>query len=174
MTTYRGAGVYLFRTRRPGLIGRLPMGVPWMAAGLSLWALSLLGYPWWPALLAFLFMPRHNAYVGETTAVRLRRSQHAEGGGKFDTLAKPWADLSPSWYFIPLPRTKWLLRSVETLAVVLLWPVYNHKKNLWNPRRIPLDAARRQRAHRDRLGWSPNCRPLHLLMILALAWVALH
>lgn len=166
---YRGPAVYVFRTRRPGLIGMFPAWLAPVACALSFWALFLLGYPLWPALLALLFSSRHFAYVGETTAVRLRRSQHTEGGGNFDAQAKPWADLDPTFYYLRMPRWKWLLHSVETLLIGLLWPVYNHQKNLWNPRRIPLQSARVQRAMRDQWSWSLNCRPVHALMSVGAA-----
>lgn len=171
MVSYRGAAVYVFRTRRPGLIGRLPVWLPGVAFGISFWALLLLGYPAWPALLAFLFNPRHFAYVGETTAVNLRKVQHLEGGGFYRHVAKPWADLEPSFYYLRMPAKKWVLRSVETLVMLLLWPVYNKQKNLWNPRRIPLQAAKVQRASRDRIGWSVNFRLIHLAMLAAIVMI---
>lgn len=138
VSAYRGAGVYVFRTRRPGLIGRIPL------------------------------IGRHTAYVGESNAVELRRLAHVVGGGKFGAVAKPWADLKPTHYVIPLPGApKSVLRAVETLLILLLWPVYNHAKNQWNPRRIPLSTAKRQRAQRDDIRWSFNLRPAHVLL-----WVA--
>lgn len=169
-STYRGAGVYLFRTRRPGLIGRIypqVVLVQVLVVGFGLW---LWGYPWWWAAVAgFLLWPRHNAYVGESNAVGLRRMAHLYGGGKFKAEAKPWADLDPSWYFLPLPGApKWVLHSVETVATLLLWPVYPQQKNLWNPRRIPRASARRQRTQREAIGWSFNIRPAHLIVWAAL------
>lgn len=137
-SSYRGAGVYLFRTRRPGLIGRIP------------------------------FIGRHTAYVGESNHLHLRKMAHLIGGGKFQAIAKPWSDLRPTWYFIPLPGApKPLLRAIETLLILLTWPVYNSAKNRWNPRRIPLSSALRQREWRDRLGWSLNFR-----IAQAASWVA--
>ncbi len=135
---YNGAGVYVFRARRPGFIGRIPV------AG------------------------RHFAYVGESSHVRLRRRDHLEGSVKYNAFPKPWTDLAPTWYFLPLPGApKFLLRSVETLLILLLWPVYNHQKNLWNPRRIPIKSAKRQRGQRDVLGWSFNVRFGHLILWMA-------
>lgn len=132
---YRGAGVYVFRTRRPGLLGRIPL------------------------------IGRHFAYVGESSAVRMRRRDHLEGSVKYNALPKPWTDLKPSWYFIPLPwAPKVVLRSVETVLILLFWPVYNDQKNRWNPRRIPLKAAKRQRGSRDVVFWSFNFRPAHALL----------
>jgi hypothetical protein len=174
MSNYRGAGVYAFRTRRPGLIGRLPVWLAPAAALTSLAALNLLGYPLWPAALALLFYPRHWAYVGETNAIQLRKAQHLEGGGKFRATQKPWADLEPRHHFIALPRaSKRMLRLIETLLILLLWPVYNHKKNLWNPRRIPLEAARGQRYVRDHMNWCLNVRPIHIMIIAGgvIAWI---
>ena len=72
---------------------------------------------------------------------------------------------------LPLPKWKWLLRSTETLLILLLQPAYNHSKNLWNLRRIPLRTAKRQRAARNKrrvkLSW--NLRSAHLLVVVALA-----
>lgn len=126
-------GVYVFRGRRPGLIGRIP----------------LLG--------------RHFIYVGEGR-VRSRWRDHMQGSVKYNALPKPWTDLKPTWYFIPLPYFKPLLLLVETLLILLLWPVYNHQKNLWNPRRIPIKTAKRQRGQRDLTGWSFNFRPAHAML----------
>jgi len=167
--TYRGAGVYIFRTRRPGLIGRIYPQVVialTLAAGVGLW---MWGLPWWFAAAGALFSPRHFAYVGESNAVQLRKSAHLYGGGKFNAVAKPWSDLSPSHYYIPLPGApKWMLGKVETIGIALLWPVYNHSKNLWNPRRIPLDAAKWQRYYRDRWGWSLNIRLAHVAILVGI------
>jgi hypothetical protein len=174
VSLYRGSGVYAFRTRRPGLIGRLPAWLAPAAGLISLAALNILGYPLWPAALALLFYPRHWSYVGETTAMELRRVQHLVGGGKFQAVAKPWADLEPAHYFLRTPwASKRMLRFIETLGILLLWPVYNHKKNLWNPRRITLEAARVQRRMRDYAGWSLNVTPVHIAMIIGgvLAWI---
>ncbi len=161
-------GVYLFRTRRPGLIGRLPWWFGLAATLLSGAILLLLGW-WWPAaLLGLLLNSRHNSYVGETIDIQQRKSEHLKGGGRYMHAAKSWTDLEPTHYYLPLPAWKWLLLLVETVAIVLLWPVYNHKKNLWNPRRIPLYAARWQRYKRDMWRWSFNMRPAHLMIIIAL------
>jgi hypothetical protein len=127
------SGVYVFRCRRPGLLGRIP----------------LLG--------------RHTAYVGEGW-VDLRRKEHLAGGGRYRRPAKPWSDLRPSIHVIRLPYWKWLLRSVETLLILLLWPVYNVSKNRWNPRRIPPGVAEFQRRMRDRIGWSFNFRLAHAML----------
>lgn len=138
---YNGAGVYVFRGRRPGLFGRVP----------------LLG--------------RHFLYVGMSGHVRSRYSDHMNGSMKYNAMPKPWADLKVSWYYVPLPGWKPLLLTVETLLIALLWPVYNHQKNLWNPRRIPLKSARRQRGQRDVIGWSFNIRFGHVILWLVLVGV---
>lgn len=127
--------MYIFRTRRPGLFGRVP----------------LLG--------------RHFGYVGMSTHVYTRKLVHLKGSMKYNALPKPWSDLKPTWYYIPMPLApKWLLLSVETALIALLWPVYNHQKNLWNPRRIPLKSAKRQRGSRDVCGWSFNFRLAHFVL----------
>lgn len=162
-----GGGVYVFRGRRPGLIGRIPLPfyLSFLLPGAFLSAHFLLPH-WWIGGAMLLLSPRHTLYVGEGR-VHLRREQHLRGSEKWGASAKPWSDLRPSWYFLPLPYVKWLLHSVETLAIVLLWPVYNHQKNQWNPRRIPLSTAKTQHGQRDRWRWSFNFRYGH-----AVLWVA--
>ena len=138
---YNGAGVYIFRTRRPGLFGRVPL------------------------------IGRHFAYVGMSRRVRSRRLQHIFGSMQYNTPAKPWTDLKPTWCYIPMPwAPKWILLSVETLVIALLWPVYNHQKNLWNPRRIPIYSAKRQRGSRDVVGWSFNMRWGHMVLWMIAVW----
>ncbi len=169
MSGYRGAGVYVFRTRRPGLLGRLPWWIHLAAMALSAAGLAVQHYSMWFALLALVLSPRHFAYVGESVSVRLRRRDHLQGSMKYNQLPKPWADLEPTWYFLPLPMApKFILRGIESLLIALLWPVYNHQKNQWNPRRIPLSAAKRQRGQRDFARWSFNMRPAH-----AIGWAGL-
>lgn len=114
-------------------------------------------------------LSRHCAYVGETTSFRHRHEQHTRGDTVRSTPQKPWADLDPRCVLrIPLPAWKPLLRSVETVLIVCTWPVYNHRKNLWNPRRIPLHEALRQRQVRDRGGHPLNIRTAHVFVALAL------
>lgn len=138
----RGPGVYVWRTRKPA---------------------AILGLP---------FFGRHFAYVGETTSVQHRSRQHVGKplpGDKFPKIGQPWCDLNPKMVlFISLPPWKWLLRSVETLVMLVTWPVYNHKKNLWNPRRIPMHVAIRQRHARDGRArrWSLNVRPFHFVVVV--------
>lgn len=113
------SGVYVYRARKPNAVFGLPI------------------------------IGRHFAYVGETTSLYHRDRQHLLGGGKYDATQKPWSDLKPKRYCISVPPYKWLLRSVETLVILLTWPVYNDQKNRWNPRRVTLSAAARHRAARD-------------------------
>jgi hypothetical protein len=122
------------------------------------------------ARLSIPLLSRHWGYVGETLSFDLRHAQHLRGGGRHGTVAKSWADLDPRVYRLPLPGWKWLLRSVELLAILVLWPAYNVKGNRWNPRRIPLPAQRRQRAARDRRGWCTNFRPWHLVALTVAAF----
>jgi hypothetical protein len=171
-----GGGIYVYRTRKPmSLIGklRLPEWTAIPGVVIAGAAGEMLGIPWFLAAPAGLLITgRHFGYVGETTSFRDRHAQHIGNlgsGAKFEKEGKPWADLDPVCVLrLPLPRWKWLLRSVETLVMLLLWPVYNHKKNLWNPRRIPLVSARRQRYARDRrtLGISWNFRSAHVVALL--------
>lgn len=113
-------GVYVYRARKPGARFRVPI-LSW-----------------------------HFAYAGETTSFYHRHQQHVYGLGAYGTPAKSWSDRDPYvWLRIPLPPWKWLLRSVETVVIALTWPVYNVRKNRWNPRRIPPLVARMQRRLRD-------------------------
>lgn len=107
---------------------------------------------------------RVNGYVGETVSFVLRSKQHLGISMNQVTLTRnigqPWSDLHPVMYrVISLPWWlcwKWVLRPLETLVMLVTWPVYNHAKNGWNPRRIPLHAAKVQRARRDQgLGLRP-------------------
>jgi hypothetical protein len=113
---------------------------------------------------------RVNGYVGETNSFHFRRQQHL-GVSRFDPVtgravkgtlpgvatvkvpAQPWSDLDPVMrQVIKLPWWlcwKWVLRPLETLVMLLTWPVYNDAKNRWNPRRIPRSLAKIQRARRD-------------------------
>jgi hypothetical protein len=150
-----GAGVYIWRADKPGSV----------TAGLLRRAGIKIRIP---------FLMTHFAYVGETKSLRHRERQHRgnEGtGDAFEQRGKPWIDLNARIvFFLPLPRWKWLLRTVETLFILLTWPVYNHAKNLWNPRRIPLNVQHRQRRARNgrSLPVSVNFRPYHTIIILAL------
>jgi hypothetical protein len=118
---------------------------------------------------------RVNGYVGETVSFYLRSRQHM-GESRFDPAtgqavkskapglalikipAQPWSDLNPVRRdVIKLPWWlcwKWVLRPLETLVILLTWPVYNDAKNHWNPRRITKSLAKAQRAHRDQGGYA--------------------
>lgn len=141
----RGGGVYVYRTRKPAARLRIP------------------------------FLSFHFGYVGETVDFAQRHREHMLGGGRYEHAAKPWTDLEPRCVCrIPLPPIKPLMRAVESLLIHLLLPVYNHKGNRLNPRRIPLSTAVRQRRMRDRLGWCWNVRPIHtatLAFLLVLAFL---
>ena len=115
----RRSGVYLYRCDKPGAIFGLP------------------------------FIGRHNAYVGETGSFAHRHRQHTVGGGTYNSVAQPWADLNPKCYRLPTWGWKPWLRFVETVVILLSWPVYNDAKNRWNPRRITLNMAKAQRRARD-------------------------
>jgi hypothetical protein len=115
----------------------------------------------------------HFAYVGQTSSFYHRHQQHMYGLGKYASNAKPWADLSPYVAFrIPLPNIPLLRKSVETLVILAVWPVYNHQKNRWNPRRISLSKQARQREWREatRLRvWSIRWYHVALLLTAAVA-----
>lgn len=133
-------GVYVYRTRKPASRLRVP------------------------------FLSYHFAYVGETTSFHHRHMQHVVGGGQFRSEQKPWADLEPRvWLRIPLPPWKPLLRTVETLAILLTWPVYNVAKNRWNPRRIAPSLAAMHRRFRDRRAWYPHVTYAHMAVLLMMA-----
>jgi hypothetical protein len=120
---------------------------------------------WKPAArLRIPIVSSHFAYVGETTSFYHRHRQHTE--------QRPWSDREPRVVArIPLPPWKWLLHTVETLVILLLWPVYNHKKNLWNPRRISLAMQMRQRIMRNRRGWTVNWTWGHSIFWVLLLWL---
>lgn len=113
------------------------------------------------ALFNLPLLSRHWAYVGQTSSFWHRHRQHGE--------TQPWSNLDPKCYRIPLPDWRWLRLVIEQAMICLVWPVYNHSGNLWNPRRIPLSMAKRQRYARDHGGIRFNFRPVHLVLILALA-----
>jgi hypothetical protein len=169
-----GGGVYIYRTRKPAsLIGKLRLKARYVypVATVAGGALYALDGPWYLAIpAAVLATGRHFGYVGETVSFEQRHGEHISGGGRFKAKAKPWADLDPVCVLrLRLPRWKFLLRSTETLFMLILSPVYNHAKNQWNPRRIPLDSARRQRYKREARdsGWSGNFRAAHMLVLIA-------
>lgn len=106
---------------------------------------------------------RVTGYVGETVSYYFRSRQHmgttnyridgTRSTAPRRAASQPWSDLNPKMYkVIPLPWWlcwKWVLRPLETLVIVLTWPVYNDAKNRWNPRRIPRTRALLHRAQRN-------------------------
>lgn len=123
--------VYAYRTRKPGAVLGLPV------------------------------LGRHFAYVGQTRNPKARHREHLEGGGRYGCVPKDWADLDPKRYVLFRMRhcPQWVLDLAEWLMIQLLLPVYNVQHNRANPRRIRPEVAKRQRAQRDRRGWSWNVRP---------------
>lgn len=170
-----GGGIYIYRTRKPmSVFGLMPVAwwMPPAAAALAIAGLLLTGGPWWFGLALLFTSGRHFAYVGETVSFEKRHSEHMRGGGRWKHAAQPWSDLDAKCVFrLRLPKWKWLLRSTETLLILILQPAYNEKKNLLNLRRIPRATARRQRQARNKrhgkISW--NFRSAHLLVIVALA-----
>jgi hypothetical protein len=122
-------GVYVVRCRKPGA----PFGLP--------------------------FIGRHFGYVGETSSFAHRERQH---NGKYlatDTFrtgpGKPWRDLNPRFYRIPLPF-RWVRKLGETFLIWTLLPVYNVRKQPpYNFRKISLSAAQWQARVRssEAFGW---------------------
>ncbi len=104
---------------------------------------------------------RHWAYVGESFNPKLRDKCHAGRcvHGKRECPEQNWYDLDPVQYvIISLPwwlGWKWILKPLETLVILTLWPRYNVSKNRWNPLRIPpyLAALQRTQRERQRLNW---------------------
>lgn len=134
--------IYVYRTRKPG---------------------ALLGLP---------LIGRHNGYTGQTRNPKMRHIEHTEGGGRYNKPRANWSDLDPKRYLVfYLPMCpKWLLNLMELVAILVTWPVYNDRMNRWNPRRIPLKVAARQREIRDRSGvrWIPHLNAGHLIGILVI------
>lgn len=139
-------GVYAYRARKPWARFRIP----------------LVSY--------------HFAYVGESSSFFHRHRQHMLGESSFGPCApKDWADLDAYVAFrIPLPNWRWLRRSVETVVILAVWPVYNVQKNRWNPRRIkPLVARKHRRMRKSGLRLAV-VRPVHVVLIataFALLWL---
>lgn len=131
MSRYRG-GIYLIRTRKPRALVGLPV------------------------------IGRHNGYVGRTSSYLRREIQHLKGDPTWGVLAKDWADLDPRFHrVLPLPSWVWLQDLMETLAIWVLCPVYNVRKQApWNIRRVSLRRAAFQRAARNRFGVAARLVPL--------------
>lgn len=175
-----GGGVYIYRTRKPSsLLGlaRIPFRWLLVATPIAAGILYLVGGTPWAALLLLFCTGRHFAYVGETVSFKDRHGEHMSGGGRWKKGAASWSDLDARCVArFPLPKSKRILRAVETLLIVLLAPVYNEKKNGLNLRRIPRNSARRMRRRRDNRRVKINVlnfRAGHLLVCIVLA-VSLH
>ncbi len=172
--------MYVYRTRKPAsLLGLALRSCPWWAwppaTFVACLASEIVNGAWWFGLALLLCTGRHFAYVGETVTFEGRHGEHMAGGGRWKRGAAAWSDLDAKCVLrLRLPRWKWLLRSVETLLIVLCCPAYNEKKNLWNPRRIPRWWAKRQRAKRDKrkVKWSFNVSAAHLVVIVAVLIVS--
>lgn len=74
-------------------------------------------------------------YVGESWNLAMRDRCHAGTCGRHATCQeKPWYDLVAKRYSIQLPwwlSWKWVIRSLETVAIWVLRPRYNIAKNPW-------------------------------------------
>jgi hypothetical protein len=137
------AGVYIYRTRKPG---------------------ALLGWP---------VIGRHTAYVGQTKSFGHRHRQHIGKPLPHDPYAstgKPWADLGPRCYRIPLPAWRWLLWLVEWILIKMLLPVYNINHNKSNPRRITQYRAIHMRRTRDLQGQRGIVLGVGVRLLTALRW----
>jgi hypothetical protein len=176
-----GGGVYVYRTRKSGsVLGIYFRGLPWYVWPLVTMGSCILNQvvngAWWIGLAILLFTGRHFAYVGETVSFKDRHREHIIGGGRWAKKCQPWSDLDPRCVLrLPLPPWKWLLHAIETFGILVCAPVYNDRKNKWNPRRIPLRSARRQRVKRDgrKLKITFNFRAIHLVQIVV-GVIALH
>lgn len=122
--SWRRRGVYVWRTDKPYALRCLP------------------------------FIGRHFAYVGQSNSFRRRDREHLFGSMAYDSpvQAKPWSDLRPKRYAVPVlfPGWRWARERQEWLMIKLLLPVYNVQHNRTNPRRITPARALAQRAMRDR------------------------
>jgi len=104
---------------------------------------------------------RVNGYVGMTNNFRYRAQQHMGISGR-GTPGQPWSDLRAVEYrVIRLPWWlcwKWVMHPLETLVIFCTWPLYNDRKNRWNPRRVPKYLAVMQRKARNmqrgRIRWT--------------------
>jgi hypothetical protein len=189
-------GLYLWRTRKPTSF--LGLSLKWMLAGAALvgGGLLLAGQGWWSALalLLILFSGRHNAYAGLTNSFYFREQQHIAGSSKWNAAAKPWSDLDPKCYTIPLPnfithrgglaralrlKGRWTLEGLETLLIWATFPVYNvQKQPPYNTRRISPREADRQRYARIKRGTKVNIGrvlaryALALVVISGAVWAA--
>jgi hypothetical protein len=139
------AEVYGYRTRKPGAILGLPI------------------------------IGRHWGYVGQTRRPAVRHLEHMTGRGRYNKGPANWADLDPERYvlFSLNHFPQWMLNGVELFFIFILLPVYNHKGNLGNPRRIRLVVARRHRYWRAkmRMRWTPTFRQFAFWALASMAFV---
>lgn len=108
-------------------------------------------------------------YGGKTfQRFETRIRQHMWGGGRYDSVPKPWADTVPGWRPNGTPEEiiaaggVFLIRKPGLISPFNLWwqeivfaiwlrrPYYNDKWNRANHRRIPISVQYRQREARDR------------------------
>jgi hypothetical protein len=97
---------------------------------------------------------RENGYVRLSNNVDMRERCHRGKCSHKGHEIKPWmVGLRARRHTLRLPwwlGFRWALEPLETLAILLLAPRYNHAKNLWNPRRVPLSTQRAQAMERQR------------------------
>lgn len=153
--SWKTRGCYVWRTRKPyALFG---FSLRWCllagaVVGLLLYALD---GPWWVALFAPLCSGRHTAYVGMTGNRYFRDRQHLYGDSRYGAAAKPWADLAPRVYPLPVLFSgwRWARKTQEWMWIKLLLPVYNIQDQVkWNPRKMSSAKAQQQRWARDSRG----------------------
>lgn len=175
--TWKTRGCYVWRTRKPhALFG---FSLRWcllagVVAGLALWAW---GGPWWLALLAPFFSGRHTAYVGQTNSRYFRDRQHLYGDSRYGAAGKPWSDLAPRVFPLPVlgHGWKWSREAQEWLYIRLLLPVYNIKDQpKWNPRKVSTTKAQQQRWARDARGTAGRMAVAGMRMAFAaLIWIGI-
>lgn len=134
------------------------------------------------ALIGLPFIGRHFAYTGMTNSYYHREAQHLQGSVTYGTLRASWSDLRPKCYrILPLPglithgrHRRKIMKALETLMIYALCPVYNDKQQApWNLRRKSRQAAARERARRDLLGFHYRMMKFILRMIvMAGLWAA--
>lgn len=108
------------------------------------------------AVFGLPIIGRHFAYVGQSNNFRRRDREHLFGSLAYEAqvLPKPWSDLRPKRYAVPVLFPGWRRARLaqEWLMIKLLLPVYPVQHNRTNPRRITPARARAQRTMRDRKG----------------------
>jgi hypothetical protein len=131
--------VYVYRTRKPGALLRVPV----------------LSYHW--------------AYVGQTRRPDLRHGEHMNGGGRYGKPPASFSDLEPRRYvaFRMERCPQWLLNSAEYFFIKVLAPVYNDKMNRTNLRRVSRKRAIAARRRRNAgMKYTPLPSPLHLILFM--------